>query len=213
MASKYLIGILSYEAEPEEYRQSCRDTWLKDAIAASIDYVFLIGCPKTESPWRDGDIVYLPCADSYKDLPMKSWHFFKWALALPDWQYLVKCDTDSYICIPRLLDLDTANHEYIGCEPGGRNIGYASGACYILSRHATQVCAESRFRRRGAEDVTVGQCMSSNDIKLHKEPRIMPWGTADKRPKLNNDMIATHGIRPIAEQLRVFKMIYDELRG
>jgi hypothetical protein len=109
------------------------------------------------------------------------------------WDYLFKCDDDTYISLPRLMAVDPAGRDYIGAEwrPG---VGYASGgAGYILSRRAVSIVAERlESYPTGAEDLLVGQVLRAAGIEFSVDPRFVPFGSPDRRPCADNDLITLH---------------------
>ena len=201
---KILIGALS-GWKYHERRHRCIDTWMSDADAAGIESVFLLGCPTATAPEGLGrHYLALPCPDDYPSLPQRTLWFTRWALARDDWDYLFKCDDDTYISIPRLLAYDTARPgprvlgappgapDYIGAEwkPG---VAYASGgAGYWLSRKAAAIIAEKLTAATGAEDLLVGQVLRGAGIPLAIEPRLVPFGSMAHRPRRDNDLITLH---------------------
>jgi hypothetical protein len=107
---------------------------------------------------------------------------------------LLKCDDDTYVSIPRLLAYDQQGRDYIGAEwkPG---VGYGSGgAGYFLSRRAAEVVAQGLTQATGAEDLLVGQVLRSAGIEMSIEPRLVPFGSMEHRPRRDNDLITLHGV-------------------
>ena len=140
---RILIGALSAWKYPER-RRRCLATWMRDADALGVPAVFLLGCPTAVAPEQIGPhALVLPCPDDYASLPQRTMWFCRWATQYSvlgtQWDYLFKCDDDTYISIPRLLAFDPAGRDYIGAEwrPG---VGYGSGgAGYFLSRRPRQL--------------------------------------------------------------------------
>lgn len=209
---RILIGLLSAMAFTER-RDICRQTWMQDAPKYNVDIVFLIGDQSVTHSHRTCDELFLPCADDYQSLPQKTQQYMIWASSTGV-RWVVKADDDTYICIPRLIErLKDESADYIGCEPGGGFVGYASGSCYVLSSRAVSIAAKAKWRRYGAEDVVMGQIMDSNGIRFHNEPLIVPWGLYPNRvPLKSNNLITTHAIRPELEQRRVFEICWRDLQ-
>jgi hypothetical protein len=114
----------------------------------------------------------------------------------PGWDYVLKCDDDTYVAAARLAAYDPGGHDYLGAEwrPG---VDYGSGgAGYLLSRRAAQTVTQSPMHHLGAEDLLVGQVLRAAGVKLTIEPRLIPWGTEEKRPKAGNDLITAHKFGP-----------------
>ena len=193
---------------------------MADADALGVESVFLLGCPTAVQPERIGrHALACPCPDDYPSLPQRTLWFCRWALGagsreqgawsktgpllaslpapsslLPAWDYLFKCDDDTYVSIPRLLAYDLADRDYVGAEwrPG---VGYGSGgAGYFLSRRAAFLVAEQLEHATGAEDLLVGRILRAAGIRLSIEPRLVPFGSMEHRPKKGNDLITLHGV-------------------
>ena len=205
---------------------------MADAARLGVDSVFLVGAGADKAidrPTRSGDLLLLPCPNDYATLPQRTRWFCRWALnrgriaarqRLPDralsapgdlpgadWDYLFKCDSDTYVCLPRLLAyceslVPSAAHcrlpaaHYIGAQwrPG---VAYGSGGGgYLLSREAAAIVAQKLTHTTGAEDLLVGQVLRQNGIRLTVEPRFVPFGSMERRPKPDNDLITTHKVGP-----------------
>ena len=196
-----LIGALS-GWKYQERRQRCLQTWMHDADRLGIEAVFLLACPTADKAERIGPHhLVLPCPDDYASLPQRTRWFCRWALSTEysalscPWDYLFKCDDDTYVNIPRLAPYaeQLAARDYVGAEwrPG---VGYASGgAGYFLSRKAAGVVAEHLRQPTGAEDLLVGQILARHAIQLSLEPRFIPFGSATHRPTRDNHLITLHG--------------------
>ena len=199
--TRILIGALSawkYSAR----RERCLATWMDDGDRAGVESVFLVGCPAIEKPQRLGPhYLALPCPDDYASLPQRTLWFCRWAAGVESgeqgagsWDYLFKCDDDTYVSIPRLLVYDLAGRDYIGAEwrPG---VDYGSGGGgYFLSRRAAAIVAEKLTQATGAEDLLVGQVLRQAGIRLAVESRLVPFGSMQHRPKKGNDLITLHGV-------------------
>ena len=189
--TRYLIGALSGWAYADR-RQLCLETWFPDAAACGMDAVFLLGEPAVKGPDRCGPLLVLPCPDAYRTLPQRTWQFVRWALDRDDWDYLLKCDDDTYVAVARLAAYDPQGCDYIGAEwkPGA---SYGSGgAGYLLSRRAAEIVAGKMLAPLGAEDQLVGLRMRENGIPLTIDPRFVPWGSDERRPTPDNDLITAH---------------------
>ena len=125
----------------------------RDGDTCEMRSVFLLGCPTALQPELVGThALVCPCPDDYPSLPQRTRWFCRWALAQNDWDYLFKCDDDTYVSITRLSLYDLAGRDYVGAEwkPG---VGYGSGgAGYFLSRKAATAVAERLEQPCGAED-------------------------------------------------------------
>jgi len=193
MKTRILIGALS-GWQYHDRREMCRSTWMKDGDDGDVQSLFLLGCPSAKQPEQMGlHALACPCPDDYESLPQKTWWFAKWALQRDDWDYLFKCDDDTYISIPRLLAYDLEGRDYVGAEwrPG---VSYGSGgAGYFLSRRAAAIVAEHlEAYPTGPEDLHVGQVLRAAGIEFSIEPRLIPFSGLDKFPRPGNDSITGH---------------------
>lgn len=190
---RILVGALSGWQHGDR-RDRCVDTWIPDLRKLGHDAVFLLGVPNLSRPERRGDVLVLPCPDDYPSLPQRTRWFCQWALGIEGWDYLFKCDDDTYVAAYRLATYDLAGRDYVGAEwtPG---VAYGSGgAGYFLSRRAAAVVAEKLTPATGAEDALVGQVLREAGIALSVEPRLIPFGSSERRPKPDNDIITLHGV-------------------
>lgn len=197
---KLVVGALSAKHYTER-RLACSMTW--HGQTTDVACVFLIG--GSEGPARlDGDVLHLPCPDNYQALPQKTAGFCRWASDAYDFDYLFKCDDDTYVSMPRLLEfIDSKPGDYVGVEwkPG---VGYASGgAGYLLSRRAAEIVARDLNVRTGAEDVEVQKVLARAGIAFVNSPRFNPWNTAI--PRASNSLITSHYCHP--EQMRIIHQL------
>lgn len=191
--SRILIGALSGWQHVDR-RDRCVNTWFRDAHNCGLDSVLLLGLPGIPRPERRGDLLLLPSPDSYESLPQRTRWFCEWALGRDDWEYLFKCDDDTYVAAARLAALATEGRDYIGAEwkPG---VAYGSGGGgYLLSRRAAKIVAEHMRQETGAEDQLVGKVLREHGIPLHIDNRFVPFGNREKRPRSDNDTITVHGV-------------------
>lgn len=199
--AKILIGALS-AWKYEERRRRCLGTWMRDLqpnMMGTVGSVFLMGIPTVPRPQRYGCFLFLPTPDTYPTLPQRTHWFCRWALEQEGWDYLFKCDDDTYVSVPRLrLAADAhclASHDYVGAE-WREGVGYASGgAGYLLSRRAAKIIAERGLLLEGAEDALVGHHLRDAGFPFTIDPRFVPFGNAELRPRKDNDLITLHGVQ------------------
>ena len=189
---RIVVGIL-HTPRLAERAERCRRTWLVHAPRQSIDYVFLVGGAGEFR--RQDDVLYLPCPDDYPSLPQKTRRFCQWALQHAEFDYLFKCDDDTYVDLARLADYPAGRlFDYAG----GEYAGYASGGGgYFLSRRAAALVAEHLDAPWGNEDELVGRCLKAHGIALHADSVFQgftQWTGSVPRP--DNAVITAHGISP-----------------
>jgi hypothetical protein len=190
--ARIIVGALSGLLY-EDRRLRCRRTWFLDARRAGLLPVFLLGAHgEVAQPCLLDDRLLLPCPDAYDTLPQRTRWFCRWALAQTEWEYLFKCDDDTYVAMDRLAAYDQAGRDYIGAEwSAGVNYG-SGGAGYFLSRKAAEIVAERLTMETGPEDLLVGQVLHEAGISLSVEPRFVPFSHGGRRPRAHNDLITGH---------------------
>lgn len=195
-APRVLIGALSGRIY-EDRRERCRQTWMRDATAMGVDAFFLMAAD--DGPRRDGDILYIPGHDAYDFLPQRTLWFCRYALERDDWDWLFKCDDDTYVCMTRLLAAveeysRQPNVSYVGAEwtPG---VNYGSGgAGYLINRQCARIIASEMLNPIGSEDMMVGQHLGRRRHYLTIDQRFVPYGNENLRPKPDNDLITLHAV-------------------
>ena len=145
---KILIGICSC-AKNGELRQAIRETWMPEKSEA-MEAVFFVGPGGS----TEDDIVVLDAPDDYEHLPAKVLAFYRHALNHMSFDYLFKCDDDTYVATERLPELATGV-DMIGNEfLDGPNQYASGGAGYLLSRNAVAILSEhDQFPSIGDEDL------------------------------------------------------------
>ena len=192
--TRIIIGALS-GWKYHERRARCLTTWMADGEQVAIRSVFLLGCPTLVEPELTGPhYLCLPCPDDYPSLPLRTWNFCRWAMGQPDWDYLLKCDDDSFVCIPRLVVYDCQERPYIGAE-WKKGVDYGSGgAGYLIDRKAAAIVAEQSAPGPGAEDVWVGNVLRAAGVRLSIDEKFIPFGSMIHRPAVGNSFITLHGV-------------------
>lgn len=194
---RILIGALS-GANYHDRRERCRKTWMADAATLGVDAFFLMAA--NDGPRRDGDVLYIPGHDAYAYLPQRTLWFCRYALERDDWEWLFKCDDDTYVCMERLLRAVEAyppGTEYVGAEwsPG---VNYGSGgAGYLMNRRAAAVIARDMLTPIGSEDEMVGRHLRERGFKLLIDERYIPYGNRGgviTRPEPGNEYITLHAV-------------------
>lgn len=164
-----LIGVFSSPKYTARY-DACNATWLEDARNAGQRYI-VVSAGKTQEtlPWR----LWVDAPDTYEHLPQQVSAWIKWCLGQNGWDYLFKCDDDTYVSIPRFAEYDHPGADYIGarCITNGVTYGHG-GAGYFLSRRAAEIVAQRMTAQDGGEDYHVGQTLAQAGIWLHLERRL-----------------------------------------
>ena len=143
------------------------------------------------------DEVLLPCPDDYRYLAVKVQETFRWAYE-NGFDFVYKCDTDTYAVLDRLLASDFRNHDLYGGTCGDNICG---GGGYWISRKAMGL-AISKPVNSWAEDCWLSGCLREQGIRPHRDSR---YGDPPVSPK--NDLISTHvGFRVGYETARMYRV-------
>jgi len=167
---RILVGILSCHAYPER-RQAQRETWLP---LLTTDYRYFIGRPVEAG--SESDVVYLDVPDDYDSLPIKVLAMIKWVYD-QGYDFLMKCDDDTYVRPAELLVSGFENYDYVGCQFRTTHYHpytFAAGGCgYWLSRRAMKAALDYvpyNGYRDTSEDREMGKVMYKMGIKAVHDP-------------------------------------------
>jgi hypothetical protein len=161
---RILIAIFSCARDISNgFNQAIRDTWARNAQGADIR--FFVG--RTAIPKRDDEIC-LDAPDEWITLPHKTKAIQCWAVD-HDYDFTYKCDTDTYVRVPRLLASGFEAYDYTGffgpyelgnpCAlPGNHYASASGGAGYCLSRKASRMVASAKVDD-WSEDRWVGKIL------------------------------------------------------
>jgi len=157
---RILIGICSCHRYAEK-RAAVWETWLNE-LPSGIAARFFVGAGSAS---LEPDVISLAVDDDYAGLPKKVQGFFRYALAHDEFEYLFKCDDDTFVFCERLFELLKDGAEFIGSAdfwPGHAD----GGAGYLLSRRAVQTVVEAMCPDSGPEDVWVTRAVRNAGIEL-----------------------------------------------
>jgi hypothetical protein len=211
---KTVVGILTCAGHLAR-QEACRETWVRRLTASpDVTVVFLEGAA-VQAATLHGDVLALPCGDDYYSLAHKTAEFCRWALAR-DFDYLFKCDDDTFVVAERFLRFDPRGREYIGVDPVDHvNPRFASGgAGYWLSRRAAECVAAMDVERTiaasgvNAEDYCVYWALRDR-FAFYNDQRFQAWNQPHRIPKASNEIITAHYIQP--EEMRRLDRYFDEL--
>lgn len=87
-----------------------RETWLQK-LPPGVTALFFTGAGET---CNERGLVQFSCPDDYIHLPCKVQNFYRYALAHHDFDYVFKCDDDTYVHTERLLGLLKFGVDFIG---------------------------------------------------------------------------------------------------
>lgn len=198
---KFVIGILTCEAHADR-DAACRSTWVHSAHATGhVDCVFIIGKRDIKFPRLHGDILYVPCPDDYASLTQKTRWFCAWALQNYDFEYLFKCDNDTFIEIGRLLQNEYLS-PVVGYDDGDH---FHGGAGYTIRPEAATAIAVRLDAEQGLEDWKARDAIRNCGLDFTHDSRFRPW--KDIEPEPHNSQITAHYVPPLR-----MRMLYDEFR-
>jgi hypothetical protein len=184
---RILIGICSCHRHWDK-RAAVRETWMM-RLPEGMMAVFFVGKGGKTS---EQDVITLPTRDDYKGLPRKIAAFFQYALTYYDFDYLFKCDDDTYLSGERLLSLLEQNPDFVGSARWWPKLA-GGGAGYLLSRKAVSMVAQISCPETGSEDLWVSRSLIDRGVKFLPSPRL--FGACYKFPQ-GNDLITVHGCHP-----------------
>lgn len=186
-----LVGICSAQGYYER-RKAVRDTWLTHPQEGITCLFFLGG----EVPERErNDTVGLDVPDSYNGLPAKVLAFFRYALDNYDFDWLFKCDEDTYLDLSRLPELADPQYGIIGDVLLERRGAPSGGAGYLLSRTIVEkISARKDVPATGAEDVIFGKLALEEGAVPHATSRL--YMSHAHYPAPDNDEVSAHWCNP-----------------
>jgi len=190
---RVLVGVCSCRRHARQ-RAGVRESWAQH-VPERVRVAFFVGDgPEGCEP----DVWQLACPDTYEALPSKIQAFVRRALLEPDWEFLFKCDDDTYVVTDRLIQLPSLG-EFVGSAdtaPGGFASG---GGGYLMSRRCARLVAEAETPVPGCEDVWVSRTLREQGVTLVATPALR----MDHRdfPAPDNDIVTAHWCSPEMMQL------------
>jgi fringe-like protein len=155
-------------------------------------------------PYPDGPI-WEPSEPSRRTLFLnrKTEALAKYALDT-GYDFVFKCDDDTYVNVERLLASGFESHDYVGnmdehwTPTLGKYQWAQGGAGYWLSRQAMEIVATSGLHLARAEDFAVGQILAAHGVRPAHDARYIPSVTEEQLASglLPDDFITLHKIDP-----------------
>lgn len=192
---KIIVGACSC-VSAEKRRHAIRRTWMKNK-QPDIETLFFVG--RRDTLPDEKDTLCLWADDRYDYLPQKVLAFFQHALQNYHFEWLFKCDDDTYIALDRLAGLADEKYDLIGDLSLAERNAPSGGAGYMLSRPLVEkiVAAAADIPATGAEDLIFGELAIRLGAKTHADKRLNMYPTPYPMP--DNDLITAHWCPP--EQL------------
>jgi hypothetical protein len=186
---RVLIGICSGRGMRER-RVAVRDTWLRH-VPSPIEGVFFVGDgPAPVEP----DVICLPVPDDYDSLSIKVHAFYRHALDHLAFEYLFKCDDDTYVHLERLTALARPGVDFVGSREF-ESKGFASGgAGYLMSRSLIEHFVAEPVVPRCDEDVVFSARVPRERARWEISDALHGLGACF--PDFTNDMITGHWCPP-----------------
>lgn len=201
---KILVGICSCLSAGER-RRAVRETWLSRPVPG-IECLFFAGrrTPLPDEP----DVVTLWADDSYGYLPEKGLAFYRYALKHYDFDWLFKCDDDTYLALDRLESLCDDRYGLIG-DMSLQSRGFPSGgAGYLMTRRMVEhiVANGNDVPPTGPEDVIFGRMARDMGAALLATDRLVM--DSSRVPSPGNDQVTAHWCGP--DKLRIIDALFSE---
>lgn len=200
---RILVGICSCQSAFSR-REGVRESWLT-APAPGVECRFFLGGEVSAN--EQSDTVGLDAPDSYEDLPAKVLEFFRYALKNYEFDWLFKCDDDTYLRLDRLESLCDEQYGLIGNHLLAERNSPSGGAGYLLSRDIVEkIVAMPDIPPTGAEDVIFGQlALDVGAVPLSTDRLCMD---TSNYPLPDNDVVTAHWCSP--DMLRRIDYFFHE---
>ena len=205
--ARVLVGICT--AQPYlNRRQAVRETWLSHE-AEGVHAVFFHG--KTDVPTENpADTVELDISDTYELLPAKVLAFFRYALEHYDFDWIFKCDDDTYLAMERVVSVLDDNYGMIGDRMLDSRGAPSGGAGYFLSRQTVEKLLEHEedIAPSGPEDLIIGRFIAERlKVPFLSSKRLC--SDYSRFPRKDNDFVSAHWCSP--RKLRTIHALYDSM--
>jgi hypothetical protein len=196
---RILIGICSCRGMRER-REAVRDTWMRH-VPAGIEAVFFVGGGAAST---EPGVVSLPVPDDYNALSLKVHAFYRYALDRFGFEYLFKCDDDTYVHLERLHALARRRLDFVGSREFESH-GFASGgAGYLMSRAVVEQFVSEPVTPRCDEDVLFSGRVRRESARWATTEAL--HGLGARFPDFVNDMVTGHWCPP-AQMRRVHSAV------
>lgn len=219
--SFYLIVLIMSDPTKSATRKAIRETWLS-VSHQKVKHLFVIGSKGLaedvlndvlkENTAHHDMLILDSVSESYSSLTVKVLAGFQWLHLNYQFNFLLKCDDDSFVrTVPLLEELQKKpqSHLYWGFFKGGSSVfqkgkwkesewflcdtylPYALGGGYILSSDLVEFIAKSGplLQQYKSEDVSVGVWLSPLKIRRVHDVR---FDTEFKSRGCYNDYLITH---------------------
>jgi hypothetical protein len=181
-----------------------RATWGARAVAG-VEIVYVVG--SGEAPMPDW-VTVIDAPDDYASLPAKVHGIHQWLLGR-DFDWVFKCDDDTYVVIDRLLAEigSMAQGEFLGSS-GFHPVFASGGAGYLMHREASQRLANDPAPGPGPEDVHFSNRLRDLGYAFRGSHRLRYASLPEDLPTPDNQIITCHWMKPAR-----MRQLHDTLVG
>lgn len=169
-------------------RQLCRDTWMRH-VPQGMRVAFFVG--HVDADWTgENDVWQLDTPDDYAHLPQKLLAAFRKALQDPEWDYIFKCDDDTFLRPDRLHSLLAGAPAAVAHFPfKGRPL--SGGAGFMLRRDTVEIITRhpDAFPPTGADDHAVHYLLQRLGIPVQKS-NLLAYDSRFGQPGADNAQIS-----------------------
>jgi len=137
---KFIVMIMSCAVNRETRQESIRNTWMQHV---SSECFFYEGSNETRYIPEENRLL-VSCPDDYENLALKTYLACKYIADNFDFDFLVKCDDDTYVNFDKLNNI-IIRDDYTGYQYNTRDVNYMDGGGYVLSRKAVELIAQYNF--------------------------------------------------------------------
>lgn len=187
MPRQFIIVIPTCEKNKARL-EAVQETWVKD-LRENFKLLYVFARPDEKTELR-GNYLYLDCPESYEEGPRKVIAIYNFLIKNFAFDYIYKCDDDTYVDLEKFVELNLEGKDYLGnfatdkktaidptahygkCTNKLLEVPYRGkfivpwargGRGYILSRHATEeLCrlTTNQDLEELFEDKMVGEVLS-----------------------------------------------------
>lgn len=144
---KVLFAIVTCKKNKNR-QEVLKKTWTQE-IPNEIDWVFVQGGERDIFNLAENSLT-LKTLEGYRHLARKTYDLVSYVYKNTEYDYVVKIDDDAYVRVKNLMSFILEHHpDYAGKkniqEYSDRELAYAQGGCYVLSRRSMQIVSDFQF--------------------------------------------------------------------
>lgn len=151
---------------------------------------YYIGEPVFET--FESDVLFLSVRDSASAISAKTAAFFRFALEHLEFDFLFKCEDDTYLAADRLMALivQRSSTHFLGSKRSQGEAEISAGAGFLLSRSAVEQLIKTPPSSRGSDATWVHQTLARAGISPERDPDLLP--DSSNFPSPANRVISCH---------------------